>query len=171
MDSLCKSAIKKLLIKDEHKRLGSNSGASEVKAHKWFTSVNWGLLRHMTPPVCPSSITLWSLNPKLRRERRTKANNTQIIPAESNGIDAINFRAMRDSKSVDLERGDDIIHASAVLSTESLTPGIQTPKELTGGLPSPEPTSGSRSRSASRGKEEVNPFGNFSSVTRDIGEY
>jgi protein-serine/threonine kinase len=77
---------------------------------------------------------------------------------------------MRDSKSVDLERGDDIIHASAVLSTESLTPGIQTPLELTGGLPSPE-SSSSRSRSASRGKEEVNPFGNFSSVTRDIGDY
>jgi len=95
----------------------------------------------------------------------------QIIPAESNGIDAINFRAMRDSKSVDLERGDDIIHASAVLSTESLTPGIQTPMELTGGSPSPEPTSSSRSRSASKGKEEVNPFGNFSSVTRDIGDY
>ena len=105
------------------------------------------------------------------RHQRAKA-NTQIIPAESNGIDAINFRAMRDSKSVDLERGDDIIHASAVLSTESLTPGIQTPMELTGGSPSPstEPI-GSRSRSASRGKEEVNPFGNFSSVTRDIGDY
>jgi hypothetical protein len=41
----------KLLIKDEHKRLGSNSGASEVKQHKWFSNVNWGLLRHMTPPV------------------------------------------------------------------------------------------------------------------------
>lgn len=51
--SLCKSAIRKLLIKDEHKRLGSSSGASEVKQHKWFASVNWGLLRHMTPPVSP----------------------------------------------------------------------------------------------------------------------
>jgi protein-serine/threonine kinase len=48
---MCKSAIRKLLIKDEHKRLGSNSGASEVKQHKWFATVNWGLLRHMTPPV------------------------------------------------------------------------------------------------------------------------
>jgi protein-serine/threonine kinase len=100
----------------------------------------------------------------------------QIIPAESNGIDAINFRAMRDSKSVDLERGDDIIHATAVLSTESLTPGIQTPMELTQGLsPSPEPQSGTgtgrgRSSSAPR-KEEINPFGEFSSVTRDIGDY
>lgn len=163
MNSLCKSAIRKLLIKDEHKRLGSNSGASEVKAHKWFTSVNWGLLRHMTPPVC--SLYIGSVHIQKAKT------DIQIIPAESNGIDAINFRAMRDSKSVDLERGDDIIHASAVLSTESLTPGIQTPMELTGGSPSPEPTSSSRSRSASKGKEEVNPFGNFSSVTRDIGDY
>ncbi|ORY30015.1 kinase-like domain-containing protein, partial [Naematelia encephala] len=75
--SLCKSAIRKLLIKDEHKRLGSSSGASEVKQHKWFSNLNWGLLRHTTPP---------------------------IIPAESNGIDAINFRTMRDSKSVDFAR-------------------------------------------------------------------
>ena len=49
--SHCKTAIRKLLIKDEHKRLGSNSGASEVKQLKWFSSVNWGLLRNMTPPV------------------------------------------------------------------------------------------------------------------------
>lgn len=47
----CKSLIRKLLIKDEHKRLGSASGASEVKLHKWFASINWGLLRHQTPPV------------------------------------------------------------------------------------------------------------------------
>jgi hypothetical protein len=72
MYSLCKSAIKKLLIKDEHKRLGSNSGASEVKAHKWFTSVNWGLLRHMTPPVCSLYITSSShmLRPLAEKERQ-----------------------------------------------------------------------------------------------------
>jgi len=65
--SLCKAAIKKLLIKDEHKRLkmydnkrlGSSSGASEVKQLKWFANVNWGLLRHMTPPVClPSTASV-----------------------------------------------------------------------------------------------------------------
>jgi protein-serine/threonine kinase len=52
--TICKSHIKKLLCKDEHKRLGSQSGASEVKQHKWFASVNWGLLRHSKPPIIPS---------------------------------------------------------------------------------------------------------------------
>lgn len=51
--TLCKSLIKKLLCKDEHKRLGSQSGASEVKQHKWFASISWGLLRHQKPPIVP----------------------------------------------------------------------------------------------------------------------
>ncbi|BGP16310.1 serine/threonine protein kinase, AGC [Rhodosporidiobolus nylandii] len=73
--TLCKSLIKKLLTKDEHKRLGSQSGASEVKQHKWFASINWGLLRHQKPPIVP-----------------------QVSNAEQ-----ANFRAMRESKSLDLE--------------------------------------------------------------------
>lgn len=116
--STCKSAIRKLLIKDEHKRLGSNSGASEVKQHKWFASISWGLLRHMTPP---------------------------IIPAESNGIDAVNFRTMRDSKSIDFG-DDDMIHAHAGQSVSD-SPGMLTPRELV---------------------EDRNPFNEFSSVTRDF---
>ncbi|KAH8925235.1 Pkinase-domain-containing protein [Atractiella rhizophila] len=74
--SLGRSCVKKLLIKDEHKRLGSQSGASEVKQHKWFAPLNWGLLRHTKPP---------------------------IIPTASNGIDTVNFRTIRDSKSMDFE--------------------------------------------------------------------
>ena len=178
LSSLCKSAIKKLLIKDEHKRLGSNSGASEVKAHKWFASVNWGLLRHMTPPVCSSHryIKFIMLIPP------------QIIPAESNGIDAINFRTMRDSKSVDLERNDDtdIIHATAgspsAFSNGNMTPGMLTPKELTHDASTPPemPRSGGRKASASNGQgvgativedKEKNPFGDFNSVTRDVGDW
>jgi protein-serine/threonine kinase len=99
----------------------------------------------------------------------------QIIPAESNGIDAINFRAMRDSKSVDLERNDDIIHATAQFTSDgSTTPGIQTPLELIRDLTPELPSSRSRSGSAAAKKkevEEVNPFGEFSSVTRDIGDW
>lgn len=136
VSSMCKSAIRKLLIKDEHKRLGSSSGASEVKNHKWFATISWGLLRHMTPP---------------------------IIPAESNGIDAINFRTIRDSKSVDFDRPPhpgDVIHAQAgsasVMGTA--TPGMLTPKELTSG------SVGGLQGTAS----EVNPFEEFSSVTRDV---
>ena len=47
----CKDAIVKLLDKNELTRLGSKSGASEVKQHKWFSKINWGLLRNTQPPV------------------------------------------------------------------------------------------------------------------------
>ena len=48
-----KACIRKLLTKNEHKRLGSQTGASEVKAHRWFAPISWGLLRHTTPPIVP----------------------------------------------------------------------------------------------------------------------
>lgn len=73
---LAKHIIRKLLIKDENKRLGSQSGASEVKSHKWFAPINWGLLRNTRPP---------------------------IVPSATNGLDTVNFRAMKDSKSLDLD--------------------------------------------------------------------
>ncbi|ADV19346.1 serine/threonine-protein kinase nrc-2, putative [Cryptococcus gattii WM276] len=159
VSSNCKSCIRKLLIKDENKRLGSASGASEVKQHKWFASVNWGLLRNMTPP---------------------------IIPEESNGIDTINFRPLRESKSIDFDRDDlttDIIHAKAGSPSiyGNATPGMLTPKELVQPTSSSSPSGpgGASGQSSSampipgsvRGYEkEKNPFGEFSSVTRDFGE-
>ncbi|CAD6885517.1 unnamed protein product [Tilletia laevis] len=77
ISSMGKSLIRKLLIKDELHRLGSQSGASEIKSHKWFAPLSWGLLRNSTPP---------------------------IVPAYSNGLDAINFRSVRESKSLNLDR-------------------------------------------------------------------
>lgn len=56
-----KALIKKLLIKDEHKRLGSQLGASEVKQHRWFAQVSWGLLRNQTPPIRPHAIDTHAL--------------------------------------------------------------------------------------------------------------
>lgn len=47
----CKDVIVRLLDKNELTRLGSKSGASEVKQHKWFSKINWGLLRNTQPPV------------------------------------------------------------------------------------------------------------------------
>ncbi|KAI9004694.1 kinase-like domain-containing protein [Gaertneriomyces semiglobifer] len=47
----CKSLIRKLLHKDEEKRLGSRAGASDVKSHAWFRDVRWALLRHERPPM------------------------------------------------------------------------------------------------------------------------
>ncbi|KAJ3204379.1 hypothetical protein HDU67_009550, partial [Dinochytrium kinnereticum] len=50
----CKSLIRKLLHKDEEKRLGSRAGASDVKNHPFFKGINWALLRHATPPIQPN---------------------------------------------------------------------------------------------------------------------
>ncbi|KAI0786359.1 Pkinase-domain-containing protein [Abortiporus biennis] len=73
----CKDVVNRLLDKRETTRLGSKSGASEVKQHKWFAKINWGLLRNTQPP---------------------------IVPTASNGVDAVNFRQMRESNSLHLEK-------------------------------------------------------------------
>jgi len=74
-ESLCKSLIRKLLVKDENKRLGSRAGASDVKSHPFFKTTQWALLRHMRPPM---------------------------IPSQGKGIDTINFKNMKESESVDI---------------------------------------------------------------------
>lgn len=76
VSSQCKSLIKKLLIKDEHKRLGGKSGASDVKVHSFFKGLNWALLRNMRPP---------------------------IIPKTNDILDTSNFRRVVDSVDLDLE--------------------------------------------------------------------
>lgn len=53
LTSLCKALIRKLLIKDELKRIGSRAGASDVKSHPFFRNTQWALLRHMKPPMIP----------------------------------------------------------------------------------------------------------------------
>ncbi|QPG76493.1 hypothetical protein FOA43_003882 [Brettanomyces nanus] len=53
MSSSCRNLIKKLLIKDASKRLGSHSGASEIKSHSFFKNVQWALLRNQSPPLIP----------------------------------------------------------------------------------------------------------------------
>lgn len=53
ISSNCRSIIRKLLIKDENRRLGSKAGASDVKAHPFFKNTQWALLRNQTPPIIP----------------------------------------------------------------------------------------------------------------------
>lgn len=53
ISSQCKSLIKKLLIKDEAKRLGSKTGASDIKNHNFFKNTQWALLRNQKPPMIP----------------------------------------------------------------------------------------------------------------------
>lgn len=75
--SNCKAIVRRLLHKDENKRLGSRAGAADVKAHPFFNTINWALLRHQAPP---------------------------ILPTPSKDADAVNFRKMRESSSFDLQR-------------------------------------------------------------------
>ncbi|KAL7316242.1 serine/threonine protein kinase, AGC [Mucor circinelloides] len=80
-----KSLIRKLLHKDENKRLGCRAGASDIKAHPFFKSINFALLRHCSPPITP-------------------------LVQKPNGIDALNFRKMPpESLSFDLETDDVLV--------------------------------------------------------------
>jgi protein-serine/threonine kinase len=87
--SLCKGIIKKLLIKDETKRLGSRAGASDIKAHPFFRTTQWALLRNAKPPIVPHQ--------------------------GRSGIDTINFRNVKDSHSVDMGAAG-VSKAAAALS-------------------------------------------------------
>ncbi|KAJ5782928.1 hypothetical protein N7457_004702 [Penicillium paradoxum] len=73
---LCKSLIRKLLIKDETKRLGARAGASDVKTHPFFRQTQWALIRHMKPPMIPHQGRV--------------------------GTDTVNFRNVKESASVDI---------------------------------------------------------------------
>lgn len=73
--SMCKSIIRKLLIKDETKRLGARAGASDVKTHPFFRQTQWALIRHMKPPM---------------------------IPHQGRATDTSNFRNVRESGSADI---------------------------------------------------------------------
>ncbi|KAK7948185.1 Protein kinase-like (PK-like) [Apiospora aurea] len=75
ISNLCKSLIRKLLIKDETRRLGARAGASDIKVHPFFRTTQWALIRHMKPP---------------------------IVPHTSKDIDTVNFRNVKESESVDI---------------------------------------------------------------------
>lgn len=77
VSSQCKALMRKLLQKDEKKRIGARAGASEIKSHAFFKSINFALLRNMKPP---------------------------IVPTKSNAIDAVYFRHVKESKSFDMDR-------------------------------------------------------------------
>lgn len=54
ISSACRSIIRKLLTKDEKKRLGSRAGASDIKQHPFFKNTQWALLRNQRPPIVPA---------------------------------------------------------------------------------------------------------------------
>jgi len=103
--SPCKDIILRLLQKDEARRLGSQSGASEVKQHKWFAKTNWGLLRNTTPP---------------------------IIPAVSNPLDVATSKGTRESGSLDL---DSQIRTGGLPTPGPGTPGSMNAEDILHELP------------------------------------
>jgi protein-serine/threonine kinase len=69
----CKNLIKKLLIKDETKRLGSHSGASEIKSHIFFKNTQWALLRNQKPPMIPV----------INHKKKVPANSNKVSKAST----------------------------------------------------------------------------------------
>ncbi|KAK4241057.1 kinase-like domain-containing protein [Achaetomium macrosporum] len=101
ISNLCKSLIRKLLIKDENRRLGARAGASDIKSHPFFRTTQWALIRHMKPP---------------------------IIPHQGRGIDTVNFRNVKESESVDISGSRPMQNVKGVpLDSGLATPGAETP--------------------------------------------
>jgi protein-serine/threonine kinase len=94
---LCKSLIRKLLIKDEPRRLGARAGASDIKGHPFFRTTQWALIRHMKPP---------------------------IVPNASRDVDTINFRNVKESQSVDIS-GSNRAFKGVPLDSGLATPGAE----------------------------------------------
>lgn len=57
-----KDLIRGLLVKDPQKRLGFKRGATEIKKHPFFETVNWALIRGTQPPEIPKTIDIAILN-------------------------------------------------------------------------------------------------------------
>ncbi|KAI3808688.1 hypothetical protein L1987_24646 [Smallanthus sonchifolius] len=58
ISSAAKDLIRGLLVKDPQKRLGYKRGATEIKQHPFFESINWALIRGIHPPEIPKSVDL-----------------------------------------------------------------------------------------------------------------
>lgn len=144
----------KLLHKVESRRLGSQSGASEIKQHKWFAKTNWGLLRNGKPPVRTNIIL--TLDPC--------AETPQIIPVVTNAANAVNFRNIRESLSLDLEN-QDLCHPTppSVPPTPVGRATGEIGQWLGSGAKTPSVTGSPRPRSPPQQHEDL--FMGFSSVT------
>nr|AML79652.1 putative LOV domain-containing protein [Xanthocercis zambesiaca] len=55
--------INALLQRDPASRLGSSTGANEIKRHPFFRGINWPLIRHMNPPPLDVPLQLIGKDP------------------------------------------------------------------------------------------------------------
>lgn len=77
-----KSLIQGLLMKDPRKRLGSLTGAAEIKQHLFFRGVNWALIRCAKPPEVPQKIN--SGNGAATDHQKRRSSNHQAAKAAWN---------------------------------------------------------------------------------------
>ncbi|XP_039145243.1 LOW QUALITY PROTEIN: phototropin-2-like [Dioscorea cayenensis subsp. rotundata] len=70
--------IHSLLQRDPANRLGSNTGANEIKQHPFFRDINWPLIRCMTPPELDTPLQLIGSEPD-PRVMELQWNNEQMI--------------------------------------------------------------------------------------------
>lgn len=112
VSSQCKSLIKKLLIKDETKRLGSKMGASDVKNHSFFKETQWALLRNQKPPMIP----VLTKNKKVSQKPEPTLSHEETLPSPKSIGEDDPFALF---SSVTLHREDGEADDTLMLGTDS----------------------------------------------------
>ncbi|KAK5778225.1 hypothetical protein RI543_003884 [Arxiozyma heterogenica] len=78
----CKDLIKKLLCKNEAKRLGSKMGAADIKRHPFFKKVQWSFLRNQEPPLIPkladNGFDFANVTPKTTKEEENEPSLEEV---------------------------------------------------------------------------------------------
>lgn len=115
VSSQCKGLIRKLLIKDESKRLGSKMGASDIKNHPFFKNTQWALLRNQKPPMIPV------LTKSSKGDQRTKLSRSQdkeepVLPPPSSKDGEDPFALF---SSVSLHYNENETDDSLIMGTEN----------------------------------------------------
>jgi len=93
-----KDLIKRLLTRDVAKRMGSESGADEIREHKFFSSLNFALIRDMSPPILPlvKDYSPWSVYTQTLAEmdakeiEAAKVNNSEAMPGRQDPASSSN---------------------------------------------------------------------------------
>ena len=88
-----KNMIKRLLAGDPHKRLGSEHGAADLKAHPFFKQINWALVRDSPPPFVPDTPDLFATYGDEDKEDENvhDFDDFKFDETENSGLDCCNY--------------------------------------------------------------------------------
>lgn len=151
ISSSCKSLIKKLLIKDEAKRLGSKTGASDIKNHVFFKTTQWALLRNQKPPMIP----VLTKSTKVVEEPKTSNFDDDIIDKPTNDEQTDDTTEKKNND----DTAEKQINADASEESKDMS-------SSTGGINENEPNFTITNKKI----DPKDPFANFSSVTLNYNE-